>query len=92
MRASVEDAVTEYDALRRPATAAVVFANREGGPERSMALVEERAPDGFVNLEDVVSQEELEQIARSYKQIAGFDPETLNSRPSLSVRKPANQG
>ena len=55
--------------------------DREGGPERSMALVEERAPDGFVNLEDVVSQEELERIAKSYKQIAGFDPETLNSRP-----------
>ncbi len=86
MQPSVTDAVTAYDAIRRPATAAVVFANRAGGPERPLALVEERAPDGFKNLDDVIGHEELEQIARSYKQIAGFDPETLNNRPSLSVR------
>ena len=37
-------------------------------------------------LDDVVSQEELEEIATAYKRTAGFDPETLNNRPSLSVR------
>jgi len=26
-------------------------------------------------------------ISRAYKPTAGFDPETLNSRPSLSVRR-----
>jgi 5-methylphenazine-1-carboxylate 1-monooxygenase len=51
-----------------------------------LELVEERAPDGFANLDDVVSREELEEIASTYKRTAGFDPETLNSRPSLSVR------
>lgn len=91
MRASVESAVTAYDAIRRPATAGVVLSNREGGPERAMAIVEERAPEGFAQIEDVIGQEELEQIASSYKQIAGFDRESLNNRPSLSVRKPANQ-
>jgi len=90
-RPSVEAAVTAYDAIRRPATAAVVLSNRAGGPERAMAIVEERAPDGFARIEDVIGREELEQIASSYKQIAGFDRETLNNRPSLSVRKPVNQ-
>jgi len=51
-----------------------------------MEIVEQRAPEGFANLDDIVSQQELEEIARAYKRTAGFDPETLNRRPSLSVR------
>ena len=51
-----------------------------------MEIVEQRAPDGFTNLDDIVSQQELDEISRAYKRTAGFDPETLNSRPSLSVR------
>ena len=86
LQPSIEAAVTAYDAERRPASAAVVLANRAGGPERPLDLVEERAPDGFANIDDVVSQEELEEIATAYKRTAGFDPETLNNRPSLSVR------
>jgi 2-polyprenyl-6-methoxyphenol hydroxylase-like FAD-dependent oxidoreductase len=83
---SVTAAVAAYDAARRPATSAVVLANRGVGPEKGMELVEERAPNGFANLDDVVSQEELEEISNSYKRTAGFDPEVLNSRPSLTVR------
>jgi 2-polyprenyl-6-methoxyphenol hydroxylase-like FAD-dependent oxidoreductase len=85
LQPSVEEAVAVYDAVRRPATAAVVLGNRQVGPERCMEIVAERAPDGFVKLDDVVSQEELEEISRAYKCTAGFDPELLNSRPSLSV-------
>lgn len=86
LQPSIETAVTAYDANRRTATPAVVLANREGGPLRALQLVEERAPGGFVDLHDVISQEELEEIAGSYKRTAGFDPETLNNRPSLGVR------
>jgi len=78
--------VAAYDARRRPATAMVVQANRQVGPEQCMEIVEQRAPDGFTNLDDIVSQQELEEISRAYKRTAGFDPETLNTRPSLSVR------
>jgi hypothetical protein len=56
---------------------------------RAIAVVEERAPDGFVDLDAVISREELEEIARSYKRTAGFDPEALNNRPSLAVRQHA---
>jgi 2-polyprenyl-6-methoxyphenol hydroxylase-like FAD-dependent oxidoreductase len=79
-------ALAAYDEQRRPATAAVVLANRDVGPEKCMEIVEQRAPEGFAALEDVISQAELETIARSYKLTAGFDPDVLNNRPSLSVR------
>jgi hypothetical protein len=53
---------------------------------RPLALVEQRAPNGFTKLEDVISPHELAQIAEAYKQTAGFDAQMLNNRPSLSVR------
>lgn len=86
LRDSVADAVTAYDAQRRPATAAVVEANRRGGPNEVLQIVHDRAPDGFARLEDVISPRELDEIANGYHRTAGFDPEILNSRPSLSVR------
>src|SRR5262245_38519268 len=86
LQPSIEAGVASYDAQRRPATARVVEANRRVGPEQCLEIVEQRAPDGFTNLDDIVSQRELEEIARSYKITAGFEPETLNSQPSLSVR------
>jgi 5-methylphenazine-1-carboxylate 1-monooxygenase len=85
LRPSIEEAITAYDAQRRPPTGDVVLANRRGGPEKCLSIVEERAPNGFRDLDAVISREELEEISRAYKRTAGFDPESLNSRPSLSV-------
>jgi 2-polyprenyl-6-methoxyphenol hydroxylase-like FAD-dependent oxidoreductase len=84
---SIEDALSAYDAERRPATAAVVAANRKVGPELCMDLVEARAPNGFTNIEDVVSLSELDEISARYRLTAGFDPAVLNGRPSHSVRR-----
>jgi hypothetical protein len=75
-----------YDAARRPATAAVVLASRAAGPTACLDIVEQRAPDGFANLDDVVSQAELEQIAADFTRTAGLERDVLNRRPSLSVR------
>ena len=86
LQPSIEAAVAAYDARRRPATAAVVQSNRRAGPHRCQDLVEERAPNGFADLYEVVSQQELEGIAGDYKRIAGFDVDSLNNRPSLSIR------
>jgi 2-polyprenyl-6-methoxyphenol hydroxylase-like FAD-dependent oxidoreductase len=86
LQPSIEAAVAAYDASRRPATAAVVQANRQVGPEQCMEIVEQRAPDGFTNLDDILSTQDLEEISRAYKRTAGFDPEILNGRSSLSVR------
>ena len=65
---------------------AVVLANRQGGPERVQDIVEERAPDGFTKIEDVISPQEMEEIVGAYKRTTGNDPNILNYRPSLSVR------
>jgi 2-polyprenyl-6-methoxyphenol hydroxylase-like FAD-dependent oxidoreductase len=83
------EALAAYDAERRPGTARIVLANRANGPERVMQAVEERAPEGFARLEDVISREELETAAGDYKMIAGFDKNLLNERPSLSVARAA---
>jgi 2-polyprenyl-6-methoxyphenol hydroxylase-like FAD-dependent oxidoreductase len=83
---SVEAAVAAYDQARRPATGRIVLANRQVGPEKCMELVEERAPDGFADLDAIISPQELDEIAASYKRTAGFDRDELNARPSLSVR------
>jgi 5-methylphenazine-1-carboxylate 1-monooxygenase len=81
-------ALAAYEALRRPATAAVVEANRGDGPDRVMDLVHARAPEGFTDLEAVVPRAELEATVMGYKRIAGFDPETLNRRESWSIPRP----
>jgi 2-polyprenyl-6-methoxyphenol hydroxylase-like FAD-dependent oxidoreductase len=86
LQPTIETAVTAYDAARRPATAGVVLANRQGGPGRVQDIVEERAPDGFTNLDDVINQQEIEEIVSAYKHTTGADREMLNNRPSLSVR------
>jgi 5-methylphenazine-1-carboxylate 1-monooxygenase len=85
LQPSIEAAIAAYDAQRRPQTARVVLANRQGGPERVMDILERCMLDGFVDIDTVVSRAELDEISRSYKRAAGFDPHILNNRPSLSV-------
>ncbi|MES1222188.1 MAG: flavin-dependent oxidoreductase [Bacteroidota bacterium] len=76
----IAKALTLYEQIRLPATSKIILQNRQMGPEQVMEIVEERAPDGFKNLHDVITQHELEEIANRYKQIAGFEKETLNKK------------
>jgi 2-polyprenyl-6-methoxyphenol hydroxylase-like FAD-dependent oxidoreductase len=75
-----EAALKAYESVRLPATSAIVLQNRQMGPEQVMQLAEERAPEGFKDIEKVIPRQELEAIAARYKQIAGFDREKLNSQ------------
>jgi 5-methylphenazine-1-carboxylate 1-monooxygenase len=59
---SIADGLDRYEAIRRPATAQIVLANRQAGPEQSMDLVDKRAPNGFDRLDDVISDDELAEI------------------------------
>ena len=77
------EALVAYETERRPATARIVLANRRNGPEQVMQLVQERAPDGFARIEDVLTQQELEESASAYKRIAGFDKDELNARSPI---------
>ena len=76
-------ALLAYEAERRPATTDLVMLNRRNGPEQVMQMVEERAPDGFKVVTDVLPQQELEDIANNYKRVAGFQVEALNAKPPI---------
>lgn len=70
--ASVRAALSAYDAERRPTTAGIVLANRKGGPEGVIDMVEARSPDGFDDIESVASYEERRDVVRGYASLAGF--------------------
>jgi 5-methylphenazine-1-carboxylate 1-monooxygenase len=76
-------ALQRYDAERRPVMNDLILRNRRFGPELAMQLVEERAPAGFVRIEDVISREELDATTQSFSIAAGLDTHTVNSRPSF---------
>jgi 5-methylphenazine-1-carboxylate 1-monooxygenase len=76
--APVAEALAAYDAERRPATAEIVLANRRGGPEGVIDLVEARAPDGFDDLDAVASYAEREAIVRGYASMAGYALDQVN--------------
>jgi 5-methylphenazine-1-carboxylate 1-monooxygenase len=78
--ATVHTALERYEAERLPKTAKIVMINRAQGPDAAMQVVEDRAPNGFKNLDDVVSLTELEQIALNYKKVVGLDLETVNAK------------
>lgn len=78
----IDEALGFYESERLPRTRELQRVNREMGPERVMQIARERAPEGFARIEDVISIDELTDIAESYKRVAGFEPATLNERHS----------
>ena len=82
-------ALQNYENERRPATTDLVHLNRRNGPEQVMQLVEERAPDGFETVTDVLSHAELENIANGYKRVAGFQVDALNAKPPIVPKRAA---
>ncbi|WP_441279419.1 flavin-dependent oxidoreductase [Tardiphaga sp. 172_B4_N1_3] len=87
----VPAALKAYEAERRPATTDLVMLNRRNGPEQVMQIVEERAPEGFNVVTDVLSQQELEDIAANYKRVAGFQVEGLNAKPPIVTLPQSSQ-
>ena len=75
----VASAFRSYESIRRPATAEVVRRNRQGGPERVIDIVEQRAPDGFADLDAVMSFGERKKISDDYAAMAGFSKESVNA-------------
>jgi 2-polyprenyl-6-methoxyphenol hydroxylase-like FAD-dependent oxidoreductase len=67
-----------YEQERLPMTAQIVYSNRSGGPEGVIDAVEERAPDGFDQIDNVLSYEERKAIVRGYASKAGFSKEQVN--------------
>lgn len=76
----VTSALKAYELERLPPTAQIVMANRANGPDHVLQLAEERAPDGFSNIYDIIPKDELEEIGAVYKKVAGFDMENVNAK------------
>lgn len=76
----IPTALQHYQTTRLPPTARIVLANRANGPDHVMQVAEERAPDGFKNIHDIIGKEELESIGLAYKAIAGFEIEAVNKK------------
>ncbi len=80
---SPAEALTYYQDQRIAAMNDMILRNRNLGLESILQTAEDRAPQGFKNIHDVLSQEELETTAFGFKKAAGFDVETVNSRESF---------
>ena len=73
----LSEALSAYESQRRPATARVVLANRANAHDEVLEIAERRAPDGFDDIRDVASEQELESICAGYRQTAQFDKSQL---------------
>jgi 2-polyprenyl-6-methoxyphenol hydroxylase-like FAD-dependent oxidoreductase len=71
-------ALWQYEVERLPPTAQIVKMNRGGGPEGVIDAVEQRAPDGFSNIDDVLPFEQRKAIVRGYAGVAGFAQAQVN--------------
>ncbi|WP_371071400.1 MULTISPECIES: hypothetical protein [unclassified Sinorhizobium] len=86
-----ETALSRYDAERRPATSAIVLANRRGDPEGVIDMIEARAPDGFHDIDEVASHQGREAIVRGYATLARFAKTVVDPKPpSSEVRRNRN--
>lgn len=88
-RDSIDEALQRYDTTRVAEMSQVVAANRRMADARILMLVHERAPEGFTNIDEVISKDEIATIVNDYQLLAGFQPEQLNSRASLTPPAPA---
>lgn len=79
-----EAALAAYETVRNPATAKVVLTNRTDPPDAILREVWKRSGGKrFDRIEDVISAAELQEMSDRYKKVAGFDRETLKTRPSF---------
>jgi 2-polyprenyl-6-methoxyphenol hydroxylase-like FAD-dependent oxidoreductase len=84
-----ETALRRYEERRLPATARIVESNRRRGIDTMLDIVEQRAPQGFTDLESVLPSDELERIVGDYKRLVAQDRETLLQMASQSAVSPA---
>ncbi|MFD5764372.1 flavin-dependent oxidoreductase [Streptomyces sp. NPDC127049] len=82
---SPADALAAYEADRLPVLTRIQASARRRGPEVVIDLAHERAPEGFGDPAEIFPDGELENISRDFARLGGFDPETVNTRPSLAA-------
>ena len=65
-------ALVAYERQRLPMTAEIVASNRRGGPEGVIDAIEKLAPQGFSDIDAILSYDAREAIVRGYAAKAGF--------------------
>ena len=78
-----EQALRRYEAERLPAMNEITLRIRGLGQEIVMEMAEERAPEGFERVEDVIPHEEMARLSAEFKLAAGLERDYVNSRKSL---------
>jgi 5-methylphenazine-1-carboxylate 1-monooxygenase len=72
-------ALQRYELQRRPMTTDIVRMNRKEGLDIILDMVDERAPNGFNVLSDVIDPAEIAAVVRRYKSAAGHKSASQNS-------------
>ena len=79
-RPDTVEALRAYDDQRRPATANVVYRNRANPPDAILREVCERSGDRpFVDLDSLISREELDALCEGYKDATGYSAKALSA-------------
>ncbi|WP_175410651.1 FAD-dependent monooxygenase [Streptomyces sp. TRM64462] len=81
------EALTAYEAERRPAMTELQAANRRLGPEVVINLAHQRAPGGFTDIDEVIPPDERRAIAARYAATGAFDPGTVNQGSPYDVER-----
>lgn len=70
------EGLAAYEAVRLPVATNVVLTNRKGGPEQVLDIADARVKGPDDRIEDLITREELEQVAAMYRSVAGFQKKT----------------
>ena len=66
------EGLSAYESIRRPVTTGVVLQNRKAGPEQVLDIAAARVTGPDDRIEDLITAAELEEVAASYRKVAGF--------------------
>ena len=78
-----EKALLNYEKVRLKTVNKIVEANRLDGPDKILDIVAHKAPKGFLRIQDILSEDELDTISNQYKKTAGFDVNVLNASKAI---------
>ena len=78
-----EKALLNYEKEMLPLTTKITVANRDSGPDALLQVVEDRCAGSFNDVQEIISQNELEAHSQKYKSVAGLNIEKLNNSNSI---------
>ncbi|OUX45265.1 MAG: hypothetical protein CBE31_00110, partial [Rhodobacterales bacterium TMED271] len=78
-----EKALLNYEKEMLPLTTKITLANRDSGPDALLQVVEDRCAGSFNDVQEIISQNELEAHSQKYKSVAGLNIEKLNNSNSI---------